>query len=217
LSNDRSWVWWISPDKLNIINNDEIGIEYFYNKCESDLSKAAFNTIASELSLNIKSTMIADGFKYNQENSSSSITDIVEENYDLYDYIQAYEKEGTKCTLVANPDCSTSSDSIPMHYTFSFTCTDNYQKNYSEQSPYLKDLGIDNAIVHVANKVDNFVKLNINYRRTGSYAIVKEVNNVWIKIYSGQDNPGCNFMQKYQVPKEIYGSCWTDDTPPVLQ
>lgn len=200
-------VWWINPDNLNIINDNSSGIEFDLNVCESDLeSKSLFKKTALILGQKINVIMEQNGFKINQQNSSKSIAD-----EQFYDYIQAYEKNPLKCVFVANPDCGKLTGEAKMHYTFSFSCTDQFAKNYQEQAPYLKDLKIKDAIIHVEKRVGDFVKLNVNYRRSGYFTAAKLVNGKWQELYSGQDNPSCEIVNKYKIPKEILPDCYPDN------
>lgn len=190
-------IWWISPDGLNIINDDSSGVELNIFNCEAD-----FKGITQLTGLQMDEIMKRNDFKTNQKNSSNSI-----EDDRFYDYIQAYENGAAKCVFVANPDCGTSSEETPMHYTFSFGCTKNLDGNYQQQAPYLKDLGINDAIIHVQKKIGDFVKLNVNFRRTGYYTIARLTSGKWNEIYSGQDIPSCEIVEKYKIPKEIISDC----------
>lgn len=203
--NNRSRVWWISPDGYNIINDNEIGLEYSnYKMCEEDGRIANnFDTIVTLASDGIKLVMSSFGFNLNSLNSSDSITDAK-----FYDYVQGYEKEAVKCTLTTINECSTSSAEEPMSKKIIFTCTNKYKENYNEQLPYLNDLNINDAIIHIAETTNNFARINVNYRRSGHYMIIKLINNKWTQLYSGQDIPSCKIMKTNEVPREIYGNCF---------
>ena len=138
------------------------------------------------------------GFSLNQANSSRSITDD-----QFYDYVQAYEKDEIKCTLVASPDCGGSSG-VPTHYDFSFSCTDSFEENYQEQIPYLKDLNLTDTIVHVSEKVGDYVNLKVYYRRSGYYVIAQLINGTWTELQASQEAPSRQIMESHQVPLEIY-------------
>ena len=76
------------------------------------------------------------------------------------------------------------------------------------QTMALKDLGINNAIIRVGKRVDDFVYLNVNYRRTGYYVIAKLINGKWTELFSGQDSPSCEVVSKHKIPKDIYFNCY---------
>ena len=38
--------------------------------------------------------------------------------------------------------------------------------------------------------------------------IVKLINGKWIEVFAGQDNPTCDVLDKYKVPKEIESDCF---------
>lgn len=193
-------IWWITPDDLNIINDHSSGVELHVQACQQDTeSRVNFRGITQLLAPKIDKIMQQNDFKTNQLNSSTSI-----EDNRFYDYIKAYEKDNTQCVFVANPDCATLSQTQePVHYTFSFGCTQNLAQNYDKQAPFLKDLGIKDAIIHVQKQTGNLVKLNVNYRRSGYNLIAKLVDNRWIELYSGQELPSCELTQENQIPQEI--------------
>ena len=207
LETNNLGIWWISSDDLNIINDDSSGIELYIFNCEADVkSKSIFKEITQLIGPKMDEIMRQNDFQTNQRNSSESI-----EDSQFYDYIQAYKNETIKCVFKANPDCSTSSKETQMHYTFSFGCTEAFDTNYQQQSSYLKDLGIDDAIIHVQKKIGDFVKLNVNFRRTGHYTIAKLIDGKWNEIYSGQDIPSCEIVEKYEIPKEIISDCYPSE------
>lgn len=197
LETNKLGIWWIGPDGLNIINDDSSGVELNIFNCEAD-----FKGITKPIGSQMDKIMKQNGFKTNQKNSSKSI-----EDDQFYDYIQAYENGAVKCVYVANPDCGTGSEETPMHYTFLFGCTKAFDGNYQQQAPYLKDLRINDAIIHVQKRIDDFVKLSINFRRTGHYTIARLIGSKWNEIYSGQDIPSCEIVKEYKIPKEIISDC----------
>lgn len=196
-----SSVWWVSDDNLNIISHNSPGIILDTFNCRSDSSRTNFVKMAEELGSAVNDVMAQNGFKTNLVNSSNSIND---ERY--YDYIQAYEKGAIKAVFTANPDCWTDKVDGTMHYTFSFEYTSDFNNYYKEQAQFLRDLNIKDAIINVRNRSGDFIYLNVNYRRTGYYTIAKSVNSKWIELYSGQDWPGCEIVEKYEIPQDIISS-----------
>lgn len=190
-------IWWLSPDGFNIINDDSAGIEFNIFDCEANF-KDITQLIGNQLDVILKQ----GGYMINQKNSSKST-----EDDQFYDYIQAYENGATKCVFVANPDCVTSDEELEMHYSFSFGCTDAFDTNYQQQTPFLKDLGIKDAIIRVEQRTGDFVNLSVNDRRTGYYLIAQLINGKWQEIFSGQDVPSCKVVEKYKIPKEIISDC----------
>lgn len=201
-SNDLP-VWWVSPDKLNIINDNSGGEVLKISDCENDPNQQNFKTAAQELGATLDKTLKRNGFIFNSQNSSKNIDDT-----QFYDYIQAYEKGNQKCVYTASPDCAGGIGDTIMAYSYSFACTDKYDENYLAQAPYLKDLGIKDAIVHISKRDGDFVLLNVNYRRSGYYTIAKLVSNKWVEVYSGQDLPPCKVINQNQVPKTIAPNCY---------
>jgi len=206
LENNDLSIWWVSTDNLNIINDKSLGISLNLYNCRTDDSKEIFYQAAQELGLKIDKLVKNKGFTINPQNSSENIRDDK-----FYDYIQAYENNGQKCVFVSDPDCSSLTEKGEVHYTFSFSCLNQFDKNYQDQAKYLKDLEIKDAVIHVEKKVGDFVKLNVNYRRSGHYTVAQLINNRWTELFSGQDLPSCENLQKYQIPSELMSDCWPSD------
>ena len=204
--NSKLSVWWISEDGLNISNDNSTGIKFNSFNCESENflnSNSNFKEMAQLIGSEIDEIMAQNGFKLNRRNSSKSI-----EDNQFYDYVRAYEKESVKATFTANPDCSTGSSEKRMHHTFSFGFTDEFDKNYQEQSLYLKDLGISKAIIRVQKNVGDFVFLNVHLRRTVYYIIAKQIDSKWKELFSGQEIISCEIIKRYEIPKEIISNCY---------
>ncbi len=196
----KSYVWWLDSDGYNIINNRDLGIESQFNCMNYPASR--FDSSLISLSALFPTFMQQQGFTKNNRNSSASLTDD-----QFYDYVQAYEKDGVKCILTANPDCSGITDDN-MWQTISFSCTSNYDENHAIQVPILKDLDIKDAVVSISKQAGNFAKIQVHYRRTGHYMIAVKENGIWKELYRGQDTPSCSLMNQYKVPKEVYESCF---------
>lgn len=203
----QSSVWWISNDNFNIINRNEIGLNYQNYMCESDYrNEELVPTISRRLSEKLKPLMVSFGFSFNQKNSSKSLVDT-----QFYDYVQAYEKGAIKCTFTVDPDCGSYSPNDRMHNEFRFTCTDSFNQNYLDQVPYLKGLNLTQSVISVERKVGDFAFVNVNYRRTGHYVIAKLVDGKWTQVFAGQGTPDCKTMQTHQVPQEIYENCYAEE------
>jgi len=199
-------MWWITPDKFNIINKHVSGTELFLFDCEHDTeSLSTFYSETKFFASRIDEIMSSYGFTRNWENSSRSIPDDIS-----YDYIQGYEQGDTKCVFVANPDCGTASK-LPMHYTFSFSCTNDVDKNYQEQVPYLKDLGITDAIIYSQKRIGDSMIVYVNNRRSGHYILAKLIDGKWTAVFSGQDLPPCQIIETYQIPKDLVGDCYAGE------
>lgn len=200
VTTDSSFVWWISDDNYNIMNGNSFAVEAQF-RCENYPASrytASLETFASLFS----KFMHEQGFSKNTMNSSSSLLDTR-----YYDYVQAYEEGDFKCTLTGDPDCS-GSDENTMRQTIRFSCTSDFDENYKDQMPFLRDLRIKDAIVNISKRVGNYVYLDAHARRSGWYIIaIQQKGGTWKKIMDGQDSPQCSVMEQYKVPKEIYGSC----------
>ena len=153
---------------------------------------------------NVDVLMLRNGFAFDTRNSSVSFQDDQFE-----DFVHAYTQGNMVCALTVNPDNYDSS--YPQGRTdISFACSDELQKYYDEQVPFLQALqhiGTD-FVVWEEKRSGNFVLVGAHARRTGFYAILEQVNGTYQEIFSGQDAPPCDLMEQHHVPQAIYGECY---------
>lgn len=130
----RSW-WWISPDGWNIYdeNAPSTTTKIVVEESESD-TKAKLQE-AFTLNHSIGEHLLKNGFRKNSQNSSTSV-----EDDRFYDYVQAFEKDKTLCTVTTDPDISGSSGDEKMGHYATVSCSDQLDKLYQEHVPYLKGL-----------------------------------------------------------------------------
>ncbi len=193
-------IWWISEEKL------DISIQEAYSLTANYLCKGTSSEEFQKAKqiFGPKTTMImsGNGYKLNKTNSSSSLTD-----EQFYDYVLGYEKGDDKCTLTINSDCS-GEDKSTMFQTITLACSDKYLATKSIQEPILKDLRYQNSIININGQIGNFANIESRGRRGGGYIIAMLKDGHWQELYAGQDLPSCAQMQKYQVPVELYSSCY---------
>ena len=206
-------LWWITRDGFSIINDSSPAIEAQFPGCESDLSDySKWKANAVKMVEVIDAVMTNEGFTFdNTTNSSTSLS--VSTNFNdskHYDYIKAYFRGETKAVLSISPDCGSTSqaDNPEMYYSASFGYTNDFQKNYDEQSPFLYDLDLKDVIVHVLESEGEFRLLAFNYRRTGHATIVKRIDGKWTELWSGQDLISCAVRNKHEIPLSIAGACY---------
>lgn len=199
-------LWWVSRDGYSIINDNSPGIEARFPGCVNYYANGpAWNVDATKIIAAVDSVMTQQGFKIDTETNSSKSLDDTE----FYDYIKAYYRDNTKAVLSISPDCgSTDPEPDPqMYYSTSFGYTTDYQKNYDAQSPFLYDLELKHAIVHVQKASGDFRVLSINARRTGYAMIVQHVNGTWTQLWAGQDVISCTVRDTNKIPLSIAPDC----------
>lgn len=200
-------LWWVTRDGYSIINGLSPAIEAQIPGCEGDdLSGSAWKVAATKIIAVVDSVMTSEGFAVDQEtNSSKSLSDTK-----FYDYIKAYFRGSTKVVLSISPDCGSTSqaDNPVMYYSASFGYTNDYQKNYDEQSPFLIDLNLKDVIVHVQKSEADYRLLAVNYRRSGHATIVKLVDGKWTELWSGQDLISCAIRDKQKIPLSMAPDCY---------
>lgn len=202
---DTESLWWNTEDgfSISVPNSPSLVLT---TPCLSYSPYSQSEVINKNISPKIRDWFIDNGFNINKLNSSDSYADTK-----FYDYIEAFEKDNVKCTLVSNLDCESASENHPMENTLTLVCTDQFDEHKSEQEPLLKSLNIKNSIIWVRESVDGFVNLAVYGRRTGYYIIAKETARGWDKIWAGQEPPPCNLVRQYQIPAKIEDSCYEND------
>jgi len=184
--------WWVSDDGWSIAVP---GAPSIISKDIRGSSVKPLDPKAKELNYFISSIFLANNFAPNATNTSKS----EEEPWlEFYDYIVAFQKGETRCTLTTNSEA----------WEYTVTCSNSLQKAYEEQIPYLKALDRRDVIVNVREGIGDFVWLDVHPRRTGNLALMKDEGEGKMKlIFSGQEAPPCDLMIENEVPKEVYGTC----------
>jgi len=206
-------LWWVTRDGYSIINDSSPAVEAQFPGCVSDDSFYSMWTAnAKKVIAAVDSVMASEEFTFdNSSNSSKSLTYSTNFNdSEHYDYIKAYFRGETKAVLSISPDCGSTlpTDNPEMYYSASFGYTNDYQKNYDEQSPFLYDLELKDVIVHVTQSEGDFRSLAVNYRRSGHATIVKRIDGKWRELWSGQDLISCAIRDKFEIPISIAGDCY---------
>jgi hypothetical protein len=203
---DRQTMWWVSDDNWSILvdNSESVGlvraIAYF------ELQNPTSET--SKIVETLSSYFAKQGYNQNRNNSSENVAD---DTY--YDFIRGYENNNEKCLLSVNPDESYFQDENKQMVAYPnivISCSDlaSFDASYNKQIPYLKAMNDRKAVIYIQDQTDSAVKANVNWRRTGSFALFLKMNGFWEMIYRGQDQPSCQTLEKYNFPKEIHDSCF---------
>lgn len=200
-------LWWISPEGYSIINDNSAGIEAQFPGCVNDDSNfSLWKSTATKVITAVNAVMLANEFKVDSGiNSSTSLSDDKH-----YDFIKAYYRGTTKAVLAISPDCGSTmtTDNPVMYYSASFGYTNDYQKNYDVQAPFLIDLNLKDVIIHIQKSVGEFRLLAVNYRRSGHATIVKRVDGKWTEVWSGQDLISCAVRDSNKIPISIARDCY---------
>lgn len=200
--------WWDTKDGYSITGL--ASSTYISFPCGENLD--AYKTQISKIYPDVEGILTSHGFVKNIENSSTSTQDQT-----FYDYVSAYEKEGAKCTITANPDCMGDQvDKNKFSQSISVACIDDndFQKLYRDEYQILKELNEKGAMLSgVFYSNDNqFLRANINWRRTGAYIVEKRDGSSWKHLITGQDIPSCKIVIENKIPKEIIPSCYNVQT-----
>jgi len=188
--------WWISDDGWNILDKNASSIASANSLSENQYGYSDIpSSKAQELTKELSAIFLDNSFVLNENNTSD-----LENEKDFYDFITAFQKNETRCTLTLNKD----------NGLYIITCSDNFQKAYNEQIPYLKGLDIRNMVAVRINRIGDYAKVDFGLRRTGHFKIIKIDGNKMEEIFGGQEYPSCELMDKYKIPKEIYENCYLD-------
>jgi hypothetical protein len=200
-------LWWINENGYSIINDSSRAVEAQFPGCVNDDSNFTnWKAMAKKTVSSVDAVMLSEGFKVDSEtNSSRRLSDTK-----FYDYIKAYYRGATKAVLSISPDCGSTlpTDNPVMYYSANFGYTNDYQKNYDEQSPFLYDLYLKDVIVHVQKSDGDFRLLAVNYRRSGHATIVKLIDRKWTEVWSGQDLISCAIRDKNKIPLSMAADCY---------
>ncbi|MFH1036485.1 MAG: hypothetical protein ABIG29_00935 [Candidatus Nealsonbacteria bacterium] len=185
----KSSQWWISEDDWSINVPNAISI---VSKDIRGSSVEPLDAEARNLNYFISNIFLVNDFELNATNTSKS-----EREPEFFDYIVAFQKGETQCTLTTNGES----------WEYTVTCSDGLQKAYEAQIPYLKALDRRDVIVNVRKKIGDFAWLDVHPRRTGNLALMKDEGGEMRLIFSGQEAPPCDLMIENGVPEEVYGTC----------
>lgn len=203
---DRQNMWWVSNDNWSILVEDSEAMGLVRAKAYAELQEPA--SVTSKIVENISSYFINQGYTQNQNNSSQSTSDD-----SFYDYIKGFENNKEKCLLSVNPDESYYQDenkqmvAVP-NIVVSCSNSSFFNASYNKQIPYLKAMNDRKAVIYIQEETDSAIKANVNWRRTGAFALFSKKNGNWEMIYLGQDQPSCQVLEKYDFPKEVHDSCF---------
>lgn len=204
-------LWWDTPEGYSILT-EVSSSTYVPFMCGAD--SQAVQKLLPAYSPKIEKIFKAYGFTKNISNSSADYKDDK-----FYDYVEAYEQNGVRCTVTTNPDCysyDTGEGSTTLSYqSVEVACVKDadYQKAYNEQYPLLRDLGLKETFIHDIRYSGNgkFLIANINFRRTGAYIIAaKNEQGKWEEVHGGQDIPSCDIIFSKKIPSDITPLCWSE-------
>jgi hypothetical protein len=206
-------LWWVNEDGYSIINNSSPAVEAQFPGCVNDDSYYSMWKANAVKMIEVIDTVITkEGFTFDNS-ANSSTSQMNSGNFDdseHYDYIKAYFRGETKAVLSISPDCGSTlpTDNPEMYYSASFGYTNDYQKNFDEQSPFLYDLKLKDVVIHIQEAEGEFRLLAVNYRRSGHAIIVKRIDGKWTELWSGQDLISCAIRDKFEIPISIAGDCY---------
>lgn len=211
-------VWWISDDGKNtfIKNAFSTGAEISVPAFEmTPEQKAEFEKEVDLITDLMDEELSQNGFTKNAKTSSENFDDSK-----VYDYVLAYEKGPTVCTFTLNRDYyNLVSDESKWFTTLVFACSDEFKKYYAESLPYLNAVANspdehfagDYAMTGIEKTYGDFTVADFSAGRSGFFSIFKKVDDKLQVLFSGQEDPSCKIVDKYKIPKEIVGRCWSDD------
>lgn len=212
-------LWWISEDGWNITDNTAVKTDIYF-KLPSGTTCQAYNTpqvqpcskVPQIMETNkiLGASFISSGFTKNELNSSKSLDDV-----NFYDYIIAFQKNNTRCLLVTNGDGGIGDHTGDAVLTVE--CSNNFQKAYQDELPYLKaltnynnnkkDAAINEETIH---KYGSFITLGYGFRRTGDEAVMIKAGDGYkvLFLYGQQFNQNqCSILKQYDAPQELLKGC----------
>ncbi|KUK79758.1 MAG: hypothetical protein XD95_0146 [Microgenomates bacterium 39_7] len=203
---DRQTMWWVSDDGWSILVDNSETIALFRAKAHSELQDPKSET--SKIVETVSSYFANQGYSQNRNNSSDNVTDDA-----YYDFIRGFENNNEKCLLLVKPDESYYQDenkqmvAVP-NIVVSCSNSSSVDASYNKQINYLKAMNDRKAVIYIQEETDSAAKANVNWRRTGAFALFSKKNGNWEMIYLGQDRPSCQLLEEYDFPKKIHDSCF---------
>lgn len=199
---------WKTKNSWTVLDNSAIGFTIPINiayPCERSICVRL--PMIRELNESFSLMFRQNGFVENKLNSSAS-----EDDEQFYDYILAFQKDNTVCTLTTNPDVMGEPAHVAINYVVA--CSDEINRHYAEQLPFLMSLNDPNASVQVQKISSDFALVEFGYRREGMYGILKKINGTWHILHKSQESPPCELITQYGIPEKIYkdpllgGACY---------
>jgi hypothetical protein len=195
-------VVWVSKESHYILNENETGLEYRDYACNDDLDNFEVESkkILDELVQGTNKVMAKHGFTFNSASATPSV------DYPDY-YYQAYATEKTKCILRVFFSCVSNGTPFDTSYTpYKFACTDDFEKNYSAQKPFINAFKITNAFISDIKQDGEYFRINVrNSSYKGGYYIIAKRNedNTWTTFVDrGQQYIECDENRK-EIPTSI--------------
>ena len=98
---------------------------------------------------------------------------------------------------------------VPTIEKVSITPTKTEVDPLKEISALLNPNNKPNFTVGISKMIGNYATGGAGFADDSGYGwIAAKVNGTWKIVTTGQDAPYCSVVNQYQVPKEIYGSCY---------
>ena len=159
------------------------------------------------------------GFVLDTVNSSADLSDDR-----LLDYVQAYRKNNDLCKITVDLECASRGggiveDSVISH-ALTVSCGNTLTEAYNEQVPLLDALELKNTntVAVIQNQSGQFFQVVVRGLRGGGHALLKKEGDTYRVLYSGQEYPSCNLIDKEKIPQEFlldsgYRHCNEDGLP----
>ncbi|MCX6789751.1 MAG: hypothetical protein NTZ42_04060 [Candidatus Gribaldobacteria bacterium] len=215
----KYWQWWISDDGWNILDENavvaslNIPVISVQDQRTGEYQPAGpKHPLSQTLNKFIFDTFENNGFQLNATNTSKT-----EDDDSLFDYVISFQKGELRCALnTSNGGAQTDKPNQKesgYYFLYFISCSNQFNKAYQEQVPYLKVLGNYDTVVVPEKRIGSFVYLSVHGRLSG-YFIIGEMAREKMKIiFAGQEYPPCNLMIDNGVPMEIYEKCDESNYP----
>jgi hypothetical protein len=202
---DEDYLLWKKGDYLvDMPTSDSFYISYSNLPSginTGDTEKIYKQTPLGSISEKIKDIFAANGYLSDKLNSTS---------LEDFDFIQSYKKGDVLCSMTLSGQLG----GVPDSADIDIKCASALDKLYAEQKPYADalDLKGKGLAVSAGLKKDGFVGVGVTGGISGAWYILKNENGKYLKILGPlQDNPDCKTIDKWLVPKEVYGNCYDEN------
>lgn len=214
---DKPMLWVVDGDlgdwMVRINNTQSIGayLKLGDKSARSDLLESSSQkyTPTYEKVSAISNYFTENGFTLNKLNITSD-----PENTEGQDLIQSFENENTICSIIVSSELSSNGE-LGQHNDILVSCAGkkDMETSYSEQIPFLLALNQKNVAINITKKAENAAIADYGGRKAGGgFALFTKTKEGWINIYAGQNQPGCDILEKYLFPVELYNQCYEEGT-----
>lgn len=216
-----NFLWWTSDDGWNISINDPFVSEIYFKQTPNNICNGPATVYGPKSCVSmpqiiaanklLSDAFISEGFVKNALNSSKSLSD-TKGFRPFGGYLAAFQKNDTRCLIIVNDDRGGQGEKHTNDAMLTVECSDNFQKAYQDELPYLKAL-------KEAKVLDPIVMLDWRKKQYGDFvlvavdsaeAVMKKIGDGYKFLFATQqqyDQNQCAILKQNGAPQEMLRDC----------